>query len=79
MRTGAYYHRSVESLLSYLVPVHAHVLRAGVRLPSVVPQSFDVVVASDVLGRVRDITTYLVNARTLLVPHGRIVVTQYSQ
>jgi len=79
MRTGAYYHRSVESLISFLVPAHARILRAGIRLPSDSPGRFDAVVISDVLGHVHDIATYLADARSLLAPHGRIVITQYSQ
>ena len=79
-----YYYDYLESLVSFLVPVNASVLRIDpdlaardkmVRLPS---EKYDYIVATDVLGHVDDIQAFLDDSAKVVPDDGRIVITQYN-
>ncbi len=79
-KIGNFYHRYVESLVRFIVPEGARTL--VVDDPHMdfgkTKEEFDYIVATDILGHVYDIESFLGAARARLLPDGRIVITQYS-
>lgn len=80
-----YYYDYLAAFLMFLIPTQARtfavsqdeVIRAGkVHLPD--SSEYEHVIASDVLGFIHDITSFMEDAKKSLIGGGRIVVTQYS-
>jgi hypothetical protein len=80
-----YYYGYLKSFVDFLVPSGKRVLEVPfgtLRLDKQdIPdlcESYDYVVASDVLGYVRDIQQFFEDAAALIPNDGRVVITQYS-
>ncbi len=81
-----YYYTYVAELIAFLVPVHAHtlpisqeaVIKKGTEAFFGTSSTYQYIIASDVLGYVYDITSFLEDARHALTDTGHIVITQYS-
>jgi len=73
-----YYYDYLASFVSFLVPVYAKVLYVNQEKLVKNGEKYDYIVASDVLGNIRDIELFLREMGDCLQNGGRIVITQYS-
>lgn len=75
-----YYHDYVKSFTQFLIPQDKTVFIAEsvTRFEALESEKFDYAVASDVLGRVYDVEVFLKELARIIVPDGRIIITQYN-
>jgi hypothetical protein len=83
---NSYYYTYVAELIAFLVPAHARmlplsqeaVIKKGTETLFHGFSPYEYIIASDVLGYVYDITSFLEDARKALTDTGHVVITQYS-
>lgn len=78
--TGRFYHAYTKRLVSFLVPqgMRVFVVTDSHEGLAKAEGSFDYIVASDILGHLRDVQLFLEDIGRHLEADGRVVLTQYS-
>ena len=76
---GSFYHAYLNFLIGFLVPGRKRVCTVDESFEGFAgTNTYEYVVMSDILGHAHDVEELLRDARGALVPHGRVVVTQYN-
>lgn len=80
MNKNRYYHEYVKLFVKFLVPVGKTSFELTAESPNIstIKHSYDYVILSDILGYVSDIQNVLTETGRIVLPNGRVVITQYN-